>query len=119
MPNVLLDGGVGVDLFLNGKYTCSSNAIYGDADEKKEHGHGGKGMAMGGKGMAMKRDTNEAIKTITSMTTCNGPFDVKKGDYMVLNAQYDLAKHPLRVSASGVKAADVMGMMGISFSPTN
>jgi hypothetical protein len=106
----VLDGGVGVDLFLNDKYACSSNAIYGDADEKKGHGHGGKDMAM-------KRGTTESIKTITSMTTCSGPFSVKKGDSLVLNAQYDLAKHPLRVAANGVKAADVMGMMGISFSP--
>lgn len=99
-------------MFLNGKHTCSSMAVYGDADEKKGHGHGGKGMAM-------KRDSAESIKTITSMTTCNGPFNIKKGDSMVLNAQYDLSKHPLRVAANGAKAADVMGMLGVSFSPNN
>jgi hypothetical protein len=32
-----------------------------------------------------------------------------------LVAEYDLSKHPLRSTGKG-KAADVMGMMGISFS---
>jgi hypothetical protein len=33
---------------------------------------------------------------------------------MKLVAEHDLSKHPLRPSASSGKAADVMGMMGVS-----
>jgi hypothetical protein len=69
------------------------------------HSHGG---SSGGKSSA-------SIKTISSMTPCVGPYPVKKGDTMKLIAEYDLSKHPLRSTGSG-KAADVMGMMGISFS---
>jgi len=104
----LHDGGVKVSLYLNDKFTCASDAIYGDKAEADSgmaggHGHGGEAGATTG------------IKTISAMTSCKGPFPVKKGDRMKLVAEYDLAKHPLRSTGSG-KAADVMGMMGISFS---
>jgi len=76
---------------------------------------------MGGKGMSMRRRDGggDGMKTISDMTTCVGPFPVKKGDYVTLVAQYDLKKHPLRTSASGAAAADVMGMMGITFASKN
>ena len=102
-----------MSLFLNDKFTCASNAVYGDKSDSgagmggaamaSGHGHGGEGQASTG------------IKTISMMTPCKGPYPVKKGDTMKLVAEYDLAKHPLRSTGSG-KAADVMGMMGISFS---
>lgn len=102
---------------INDKFTCSSDAIYGDATEKT--GAPMSGAAMGGHshgGSEKPKTANEAaVKTISSMTTCTGPFDVKKGDTMTLTAVYDLSAHPLRVSANGAKAADVMGMLGVSF----
>jgi hypothetical protein len=110
--SVFLDGGVKVSLFINDKYTCSSNAIYGDKSASSS--------AMGGKGKGSAASVGKSsakIKTISSMTPCRGPFPVKKGDTMRLVAEYDLSKHPLRKTGSG-KAADVMGMMGISFSAT-
>jgi hypothetical protein len=101
----LLDGGVKVSLFINGKYKCTSDAVYGDKSDSgmAGMGHGGEGKGASG------------IKTISKMTACRGPFPVKKGDSLKLVAEYDLKKHPLRQTSSG-KAADVMAMMGISFS---
>lgn len=50
------------------------------------------------------------------MTSCKAaPITVKKGDTMRLVGEYDLSKHPLRESAGGAKAADVMSMLGVSF----
>lgn len=105
-----------MDMILNDKPLCSSEAIYGESTGSEGmggHSHGDAG------GMArMKRDGPKAagIKTITSMTTCKGPFPVNKGDTLKMAAVYDLKKHPLRVSLGGSKAADVMGMWGLSFS---
>ncbi|KAF2417726.1 hypothetical protein EJ08DRAFT_703302 [Tothia fuscella] len=92
----LHDGGVKVALYLNDKFSCASDAVYGSKE-----GEGAVASAA-------------SIKTISGMTTCNGPFPVKKGDSLKLVAIYDLVKHPLRETGSG-KAADVMGRMGVSF----
>jgi hypothetical protein len=107
----LLDGGVKVSLYLNDKFTCASNAIYSD----KSKSSGGMGGMGGGKSQGGGGKNSANIKTISSMTACRGPYPVKKGDTMKLVAEYDLSKHPLRSTGSG-KAADVMGMMGVSFS---
>lgn len=131
-------GGVEMDMSLNGEFLCRSEAIYGEATSEAGamggHSHGetkaapGAGGAAGGMaGMGhSKRAQLDApksdvpvIKTITGMSTCKGPFDVKKGDTLTLAAVYDLKAHPLRVSLSGSKAADVMGMWGVSFSAKN
>ncbi|QDS76950.1 hypothetical protein FKW77_005158 [Venturia effusa] len=129
----LHDGGVKMDMSLNGKFLCSSEAIYGDSTESSGmagHSHSDKKAAPGApaaggmKGMGHSRRAeldapksgSPAIKTITGMSTCKGPFEVKKGDTLSMAAVYDLKAHPLRVSLSGSKAADVMGMWGISFS---
>jgi len=107
----LHDGGVKVVMYINDKLTCESDAVYGvrtsdDGDMGGGHSHGGGASASA---------ANAAIKTISSMTKCQGPYSVKKGDTMKLVAEYDLSKHPLRESASGGKAADVMGMLGVAF----
>jgi hypothetical protein len=104
----LLDGGVKVSLFINGKYKCTSDAVYGD---KSGSDDGMGGMSHGGKGNGA---SGTSIKTISKMTACRGPFPVKKGDSMKLVAEYNLKAHPLRQTSSG-KAADVMAMMGVSF----
>jgi hypothetical protein len=118
----VIDGGVQMDMLLNGKALCTSEAIYGDNNESAEmggHSHGagmGEPKAEAAPKAAAEPKSSTAIKTITGMTTCSGPFPVKKGDTLSMAAIYDLKKHPLRVSLSGSKAADVMGMWGISFS---
>jgi len=109
----LHDGGVKVSLYLNDKFTCASDAIYGDRAVSGP-GMGGSEMA-GGHSHGGGGQSSSSIKTISAMTPCRGPFPVKKGDTMKLVAEYDLSKHPLRSTEAG-KAADVMGMMGISFS---
>jgi len=103
----LHDGGVKVDMFINDKFACASNAVYGEKEETNEmggHSHGDKG-----------REKGPSIKTINSMTPCVGPIAVKKGDSLSMTVEYDLSKHPLRKSAGGHDAGGVMGMWGISF----
>lgn len=78
----LHDGGVQMDMFVNGKYVCSSKATYGSRGEGG-HSHGG---AAGG---------DAAIKTISSMSYCEDAIAVKKGDALSMNVQYDLQKYPL------------------------
>jgi hypothetical protein len=104
----LLDGGVKVVLHINDKFVCASDAVYGEktGDDSAMDGHSHGGSSGGA--------SSSAIKTISGMTPCVGPFPVKKGDTMKLIAEYDLSRHPLRATSAG-KAADVMGMMGISF----
>jgi len=101
----LHDGGERIDLFVNDKFACGSKATYG-SDTSGGHSHGGAGGDV-------------SIKTITSMSPCQGPIKVKKGDAISMVVQYDLAKHPLRKSASGAmtSAAGVMGMWGLTFEP--
>jgi hypothetical protein len=90
-------------MFINDKYTCSSNAEYGYRNEAAAmggamgemggHSHGG---AKSGKSM-VKRDPpkTDGILTVASMTDCEGPWKMKKGDSVILKAEYDLKKHPL------------------------
>jgi hypothetical protein len=111
-----------MDMKKNGRFLCDSEAVYGDSNEPAEmgsmggHSHGAAGVGTESK-EAPKSST--AIKTITKMTTCMGPFDVVKGDTLTMVARYDLSKHPLRQSLSGSKATDVMGMWALSFVPEN
>ena len=102
-----------MSMLLNNKFTCASNAIYGDKAQSAS-GMGSSGMA-GGKSNKGGKQSSTSIKTISKITPCLGPFPVKKGDTLKLVAEYDLSKHPLRSTGKG-KAADVMGMMEISFS---
>jgi len=93
----LHDGGVAMDLYVNGKYICSSNAIYG--------GESGTTIQNGKK-----------WETISGMSVCPGPVKIKDGDYMTLTSRYDLSKHPLRQTGSGM-GAEVMGMWTMNFLP--
>jgi hypothetical protein len=101
-----------MDMFINEKYVCSSVATYGTRTDSGNDMMAG-GHSHGSSSGGAKDSAN--IKTIASMSPCKGPFPVTKGDTLKLTAEYDLSKHPLRQSASGGKAADVMGMMGVSF----
>jgi hypothetical protein len=68
-------------LNINDKFACASTANYG-TDASGGHSHGGAGADV-------------SIKTITSMTPCQGPIKVKKGDTVSMIVEYDLHKHPL------------------------
>jgi hypothetical protein len=89
--------------FINNKYKCSSKASYGTRSASEG------GMSHG------TTDKDGSTKTISGMSTCWGDWRVKKGDYFTGVAEYDLRKHPLRKTAGGGKAADVMGLLTVSF----
>lgn len=53
-------------------------------------------------------------KAIESMSVCfEKPRAVKKGDKMVLEAVYDVSKHPVRKSTGSMP--DIMGMFNVYF----
>jgi hypothetical protein len=66
-----------MDMFINNKFVCSSKAVYG------------------GSTGTLTDKNGKAWETISEVTSCAGPIAVKKGDYMSMIAEYDLAKHPL------------------------
>ena len=70
------EGGIQVDLFLNNRYLCSSKATYSPA--------------VGSVDVSGKQ-----WRSITGMTICPGPMEVKKGDFLEVNAQYDFSKYSL------------------------
>jgi hypothetical protein len=72
-----IDGGESVRLLRNGKLLCESKAIYASSDPSDPH-----------------------RSTLTGMTPCYGPMELKKGDTLQMEALYDLNKHPLLVSPS-------------------
>ena len=72
------DGGSKMILYLNDYEVCSSNATYGGDGATATSGTGG-----------------EKWQTISEMTSCNEPIKVKKGDYIKIESQYDLEKHPV------------------------
>jgi hypothetical protein len=78
-----------MNLYINGQATCSSDAVYGDRGDNGMGAHGGHKL----KSRQTKSDNK--FLTIASMTDCEGPFKVKKGDYIQIESVYDLGKHPL------------------------
>jgi hypothetical protein len=76
-----------MDILLNGKFLCDSQALYGSRAEGEMGGHG--------HGSSKEGSAQFEIKTIAGMTRCLGPYPVKKGDTITLVAEYDLSKHPL------------------------
>jgi hypothetical protein len=67
----LHDGGDHLQLVLNGKVICDSQAKYGGAAQ-----------------------TNGAWQTIGGMTSCPKNVQVKKGDTLSIESFYDLERHP-------------------------
>jgi hypothetical protein len=61
------DGGTGVNMYVNNKLYCRSKALYG------------------GPGGTVKVDGKEWA-TIATMTECNDPIPVKKGDKLKIEA---------------------------------
>lgn len=108
--NVPADGASAMHMYINDKYICSSEAQYGYGREAPmggakgdgamagmSHGHSRRLIPDPRKGNAKKDDPpkEKGILTIASMTDCEGPWKVKKGDYVKLVGEYDLKKHPL------------------------
>lgn len=86
-----------MDLFINDKYECSSDAVYG--------------------GDTHTADNNgKKWETIAGMTICNKTISVQDGSTMSLVARYDLTKHPLRENGDH-KMAEIMGMWTMNFIP--
>lgn len=92
----LHDGGLNVILKVNGKLACESKAIYG--------GEAGTTTAVDG----------TKWETIGRMTKCRDPIPVKRGDKLVVEANYDLAQHPARQNAHGAMS-DQMGFLFMYF----
>ena len=92
----LHDGGVDVQLSVNGKVMCNSQAHYG----------GDKGTTSVG---------GEKWETIQSYDRC-GAIEVNKGDQIVVESTYDLAKHRLRPGAvDHSMGAEAMALLGFVF----
>ncbi|KAF1811598.1 hypothetical protein P152DRAFT_483041 [Eremomyces bilateralis CBS 781.70] len=97
----LHDGGDKMVLFLNDKEVCTSEAIYGGA---------GGTTTINGKEWEM----------LNGMSQCSNSIAVKAGDYISMEAFYDLAKHPLREDQGGAGHDDghslgIMGMFSLSY----
>jgi hypothetical protein len=96
----LHDGGVAMELYLNKKLICNSEATYG------------------GSGEALQQD-GKKWESIVKMHDCKESFPVKKGDILTMKAVYDKEKHPLRVQHGGSHGgeAEEMGIVTFSFVP--
>jgi hypothetical protein len=70
------DGGSNIDLKVNDKLACDSQAIYG------------------GKGHVGRTSDGKTWQTIGDMKTCPDGVLVKKGDKISMSANYDLEAHP-------------------------
>jgi hypothetical protein len=68
------DGAVNLQIQVNGKFACKSNAIYTAS-----------GSEVDGK----------QWESITGYTNCAEPIKVQKGDKVTLSSEYDLRKHKL------------------------
>jgi hypothetical protein len=67
------DGGTSLQVLINDKLVCTSNAVYGTK---------------------MKTDNGKDWTTIAYMSDCEQAFKVKKGDQMRLVANYNETLHP-------------------------
>lgn len=74
------DGGSKILLYLNDKPICTSVASYGGVAHAT--------AVLGGK----------KWETISKMSDCTEPIDVKRGDQLKMESIYDLESHPLRES---------------------
>jgi len=91
------DGGVNIVLKLNDRVICDSQAVYGGDGSETVGADGKKWM------------------TISAMTECNKPIEVKKGDVIVTEAIYDTDLHPLRQAAHGHGDGESMGTFFVNF----
>jgi hypothetical protein len=90
----LHDGGTSIDILLNNKVACTSNAVYGTT---------------------MRGDDGKDWTTISRMTDCEKPFAVKKGDQIKLLVNYNETAHPPRESHGATQ--EEMGFVFFTFVP--
>jgi hypothetical protein len=62
----------------------------------------------------MKSADGQTWETISNMAECYEPIKVVKGDSILLEANYDLERHPARKHNNGGMAEE-MGIMSFSF----
>jgi hypothetical protein len=71
----LHDGGLNMTFYVNGKASCTSNAVYGTSGSATING--------------------EKWETIGAYTPCPDGVQIKRGDNLTMDAYYDLTKHRL------------------------
>jgi len=91
------DGGELLKLIINDKVVCSSAASYGGAES------------------TLVGKDGKKWETINSMSECNDPVKVKKGDDVQLEATFDTIAHPARESHG--HEAEEMGVYFVTFVP--
>jgi len=75
------DGGVGMQVFVNGKQICSTVPTYSKMES---------------------RGKNEQVHfTIREMSLCQPRAELKKGDVLVIKSDYDVERYPQRQANSG------------------
>jgi hypothetical protein len=89
------DGGAGVHVSVNGRNTCNSIPTYGGQKDYEAKGEG------------------QGWETISEMSFCPQQVKLTKGDTITVTADYDIAKHPLRMNNMG-NSEDVMGIAVIN-----
>ena len=72
-PTDMHDGGVSVETIVNDKPVCESKAVYGTK---------------------LKMENGKEWTTISKMTDCQEPFDVKNGDMIKMKVSFDEVNHP-------------------------
>jgi hypothetical protein len=92
------DGGSALKLFINEQLECESFARYGGTEQSQ-----------------MVSADGKKWETISSMSECEKPLKVKKGDKLRMVADFDTVKHPLR--SSGEMDAEEMGIYFMTFVP--
>ena len=93
----LHDGGINVRLHINNKLVCESKAIYG----------GDQGTAVVG---------GQKWETIQDYTHCPKAIDLKVGDQLVVDSEYDLRAHKLRPSTMNHNmGGEAMGLMSFAW----
>jgi len=82
----LHDGGLKMDITINGTKACESKIEYG------------------GPGHEQVQPNGEVWKTISRNVACDAPIRVHKGDRLQLYAHFDFNAHPPRMSSHGQEA---------------
>jgi hypothetical protein len=104
-----VDGGVSVVAKVNGMVVCESKATYGGADATA----GGMGGHMRTVADPGPHEGGGGWETISEMSQCYGPIEVKKSDLYELEANYDTVLHPTRHQVGGGEAE--MMALGVAF----
>lgn len=95
---------------VNGKPVCESKAVYGGPDATSGGGMEGHMRSITDPG---PHESGGKWETISEMSQCYGPIEVKKGDTYELEANYDTVLHPTRHQPKGGEAE--MMALGVAF----